>query len=390
MSVIPEEIEFDDSIPYDSTEIARALEVFCLTGGVHELRALGAPRQGVVSGYYDGEHRDEFVQEAVDLSGIADGVYFTLNPVKPDVVARSKNRAKAYAKYTSTDADVLIRRFLPLDFDPTRPAGISSTDAEHDASIKRAYSCRAYLLTLGVKEDSLVLCDSGNGAHLVCRIDVPNDPAGRDLIKKCIDAVAARFTDDAVKVDQTTFNAARIWKLPGTLACKGDSTADRPHRLARMLEVPDELIPVPVKLLEKLASLAPVASESQPFRSSGSYTSFNIDDWLLRHQVPVEPAKPWNGGRLWVMKACPWNAAHTNAAAFVIEHASGAISARCHHDGCHGKGWRDLRDVYEAGWRSRAAPAAGDRNVAKPPITVKRTITLPGRPAASLKKEKTE
>jgi hypothetical protein len=44
-----------------------------------------------------------------------------------------------------------------------------------------------------------------------------------------------------VKIDASVFNAARIWKLPGTMACKGADMPDRPHRIARLIEVPKEL-----------------------------------------------------------------------------------------------------------------------------------------------------
>ena len=51
-------------------------------------------------------------------------------------------------------------------------------------------------------------------------------------------ALAARFDNEHVKIDQTVFNPARICRLPGTLARKGDSTLLRPHRRARLLEGP--------------------------------------------------------------------------------------------------------------------------------------------------------
>lgn len=81
----------------------------------------------------------------------------------------------------------------------------------------------------------LVLADSGNGAHLLGRIDLPNDLESTSIIKKCLEALSVRFTDDSIAVDLTTFNAARIWKLYGTFACKGDSTPERPHRGAKFL-----------------------------------------------------------------------------------------------------------------------------------------------------------
>jgi hypothetical protein len=41
-----------------------------------------------------------------------------------------------------------------------------------------------------------------------------------------------------VKIDQSVHNPARLCKVPGTWARKGDNTTDRPHRIAQFLEVP--------------------------------------------------------------------------------------------------------------------------------------------------------
>ena len=83
-----------------------------------------------------------------------------------------------------------------------------------------------------------VLADSGNGAHLLYRIDLPNDDESRDLVKHCLEVLASVFNDAVAQVDIANFNAARIWKLYGTMSRKGDSTADRPHRRAAIIEAP--------------------------------------------------------------------------------------------------------------------------------------------------------
>ena len=36
------------------------------------------------------------------------------------------------------------------------------------------------------------------------------------------------FTDSAVALDVSVFNAARIWKVYGTMACKGDNLPSAP------------------------------------------------------------------------------------------------------------------------------------------------------------------
>jgi hypothetical protein len=70
---------------------------------------------------------------AVELSqqGTFKGVYFTLNPVRPELLARSPYRvSRAGRGTTTTDADVERRRWLLIDLDPRRPAGVSAADPE--------------------------------------------------------------------------------------------------------------------------------------------------------------------------------------------------------------------------------------------------------------------
>jgi hypothetical protein len=82
------------------------------------------------------------------------------------------------------------------------------------------------------------MADSGNGAHLLYPIDLPNDDATRSLLKKTLEALGQKWNVSTVTVDPTTYNAARIWRLYGTWACKGENLPERPHRIARILEAP--------------------------------------------------------------------------------------------------------------------------------------------------------
>src|SRR5439155_3437167 len=181
------------------------------------------------------------------------GVYVTLNPCTPALLARSANRLTERAQQTTSDSDITQRCWLPIDFDPVRPAGISSTATEHDAAVQHARQCYAWLKQRGWPVP--LAADSGNGTHLLYRIDLPNDSASRDLLKRCLEAVALYHSDDVVSVDLTTFNAARIWKVYPTLARKGDNLPERPHRLARLLDAPTPVEIVTRPQLEALAAL---------------------------------------------------------------------------------------------------------------------------------------
>jgi hypothetical protein len=226
----------------DITEIKRAISMILFQpGDVIELRALniaGKTHAGYFSDF------DKLANAAVRLSGKADGVYVVLNQINPELLARAANRLVIGPKNLTQDRDIIRRRWLPIDIDAKRPAGISSTDIEHEAAMKTAYNIRAWLFEeMHFPLASLVLGDSGNGAHLLARIDLPNDTESETLVKACIKAVASKFDSDAVTIDQSVFNAARIWKLPGTMACKGDSTSERPHRIARIKEFSNDHTP---------------------------------------------------------------------------------------------------------------------------------------------------
>src|SRR5205814_1709283 len=134
--------------------------------------------------------------------------------------------------------------------------------------------------------------------------------------KAIIAAAAFQFTDAAVSVDLTTFNAARIWKLYGTFACKGDATEDRPHRLSRILEAPDPINKVPRDLLELVASLALKPEPGRKAETSGSHhaNGFDLERWISEHSLPVVSHGSWEKGHRWILNPCPWNPNHTNRA----------------------------------------------------------------------------
>jgi hypothetical protein len=143
-----------------------------------------------------------------------------------------------------------------LDADPRRPKGISATDAEHAAALAKAAAVRDFLRAEGWPDP--IEADSGNGGHLLYAVDLPNDERAATCCAALSRRLRARFNDAAVEIDDKTFNAARICKLYGTIAAKGDDVPglDRPHRRAALLRVPERLEVVPVALLEALAGQA--------------------------------------------------------------------------------------------------------------------------------------
>jgi hypothetical protein len=244
---------------------------------------------------------------------------------------------------TTSDADIIRRRWFPVDIDPVRPSGVSSTDEEHQATLARAVEISEFL---GREQGwpAPVMADSGNGAHLLYRIDLPNNNKSRDLVKRCLEVLDAIFSDCACAVDTANFNAARIWKMYGTTSRKGDHTKDRPHRKSLIVSGADQVKVIEKSALSQLAALLPCA----PPEIKGYKNILDLREWLVQHGLGIANEKPYQGGTLFVLDECPFSGAHRDGA-FAIQFPNGAIHAGCHHASCGGgsQRWQELRKRYE-------------------------------------------
>lgn len=337
----------------NAAEIRRALTLLT-AGEPFEIRIIdavdGKGWPAVFTGYFDSI--DVAVRAIGNLTGWA-GVYLTINKINPALLARCKNRlARADRGGTTSDDDIIGRRWMLIDADAKRPAKISATNSEKAAAVVVLNRVVDYLAQNGWPEP--VLADSGNGGHALYRIDLPPDDGG--LVKRTLEALAQQFDTDAVKVDVSVFNAARICKLPGTLVCKGDSTDDRPHRMAAIISVPETLAVVSRDQLEHIAAQA--QPEGQPNNPNASGTAitkskFDIEAFLAQHEPDSEGPIPYNGGRKWILKCCAFDSSHTGTSVCIIQLANGALDYKCSHNSCRGYDWKEYRALREPAYRDR-------------------------------------
>ncbi|MBU2166576.1 MAG: hypothetical protein KKF88_01945, partial [Alphaproteobacteria bacterium] len=194
------------------------MSVLFQPGQVAELRF--PTRRGWGGGWFDDLSQLAAAAKKASDAG-ARSVYVTLNPVKPALLARCANRVQEQTKTATSDNDILTRRWLPIDLDPVRPADVSATDEEHEAALEMARQLAVWLTARSWPEP--VMADSGNGAHLLYAIDLPNDDEARTLVQRCLEALSTRWSDERISLDVKNFNAARIWKCYGTWARKGDN-----------------------------------------------------------------------------------------------------------------------------------------------------------------------
>ncbi len=328
--------------------IIESLSILKREVDVTELRILKTTK-GTVSGYFN--DYQELAEVAGEYDAKIPAIYFTLNPVKPELLSRAKNRIVKGAKNTTADADIQCRRWFPIDFDPVRATGISSTDEEHQAALTIAKEVQQFLTEKGWSEP--VFADSGNGAHLLYAIDLPNDEESTMLVKTTLEGLDFLFSNETVNVDKGVYNAARIWKLYGTMACKGDHTDERPHRLSQILTYPEEPKEVSVEQLRALAALCPTMPTKAKSTSKKSSTdaTFNLEEFIEKHGLDVALSAPWQKtATKYVLSTCPWNESHTNRSAVIIQFENGAIAAKCHHNSCSEENWQTLRKKFEPNW----------------------------------------
>jgi len=366
----------------DFDELQRAARLFFEGDSVVELRAPKSLRDQVISGYFSDPQK--LAQSARSIDQKAPGVYVTLNPCNPVLLARADNKIKSRARELTVDADIVRRRWLLLDFDPKRPAGISSSDEEHDAAIRAARSAAKQLAEFGWPLP--VWGDSGNGGHLLYRIDLPNDQESADLVKSILLAASQRWTTDGVDVDRSVFNASRISKVYGSVARKGDSTQSRPHRISRILSLPEQLQPVSVELLKAFASEArtepPRSAPKQAFKKTGDRQELELERFIVEHAIAIARGPDVHqGSERWVLEHCPFNPDHRapDAAIFRVL-ATGRLGFKCLHNSCSGKDWSDFREFYEPKG-SRPQKAAGFQPFAPIPGERDSRDEIPANPA---------
>ncbi|WP_324718017.1 AAA family ATPase [Carboxydochorda subterranea] len=261
-------------------EIRRAVELLLVPGQVTELRVEGATtreyrRPHLEVGYFD--NLLTLATWAASFARRAQGLYVVLNPLNHALLARANNHMRVLTRDgpRTTELDVERWQWLIITLDPRRPAGVPPSNTEHEAALRRARAIRVALAEEGWPAP--VLVDSGTGACLLYHVSLPR---GDDaLVRHSLEALARRFSDAGVAVDPSTASPVYPVRLPGTAAREGDSTPDRPHRYARILEAPGTLELVPKSRLEVLAGSRP-DSDASP----------NVEPIILT-VADVEPAR---------------------------------------------------------------------------------------------------
>jgi len=307
---------------------------FCKTiwipGEVREIRAFN-DRGYVDFGYFDSP--EKAARAAWKKKGTHE-IYITLNPCNPALLARSKNRMRQAGKKrpTTSDRDIDKLKFILVDVDPCRPAGISSTSGEMETA--REISLRIHQ---GVGHP-IVFAMSGNGFHSI----YPHDMTETEEIKEFLANLNDRYGTDKAKIDLSVFNPARITKVIGTWAKKGDNTPERPHRQSELILTGGKGI---IKPRPKEAK--PLEPVYQVEKVSWKKSSFDVREFLRKYNVVVKEEKPWRDCALVALENCIFDSSHQGNESGVLIHPSGKLTYQCFHDSCKGKTWPQARESLE-------------------------------------------
>lgn len=332
----------NDSIANDVRDVMAALY-----GGIKspliEYRVCGVPKKGIMSGYFDDLEKLARIADRHDGKGNS---YIVLNPVDPEVKARSYNKLRPYAKVTTSDKEIPHRFYILIDFDPARPSDISSTDEEHKMARRLAKQVWGVLQSdFGFPD--MFRADSGNGAHILVPCDFPNSPEITDLVRNFLLAIQSLFQTDEVKIDTAVYNAARLIRLYGTLNMKGDDLSERPHRYSRLLHVPEKRIPVSREAMEKVIAEIGIGKAVNRSPRAGDNGRFDLKAFIDRHGISVSEVEETGEGIKYHLAECPFNPEHKGKDSGLIQFNNGAVGFHCFHDSCSDKNWQDVRMLYE-------------------------------------------
>jgi hypothetical protein len=178
------------------------------------------------------------------------------------------------------------------------------------------------------------------------RVDEPNTEPVRVEFEYATKMLAGIWSDDVINVDTTVWNASRIWKLYGTIAAKGSSTPDRPHRVGKFTEYPKELVPVPLGLIENVARPLKESKADEYRDMSGEFIE-DMTKWLNdRGQTVTSGPRPLYGneGKKWTIARCPFNPQHTDPMVGLVNNRP---VYRCLHNSCSAFRWKEFREKVD-------------------------------------------
>lgn len=272
-------------------------------------------------------------------------IYFTLNAINPACYDREQHdRIVTKPKSTTSDNDIVGRDWILIDIDTKKPSDTNSTDEEKEMAKEVVNNVFKFLRDEGFEKP--VVCDSGNGFHLLYKIAMKNSNENTTICKEFLQVLDMLFSNPNVEIDCTTHNASRVCKLYGTFSRKGSNTKKRPQRESKILRIPDEIKITPNEYFAKVAAMLP--KPEQPSKSNYySNEKFDLEAFLNKHHIAVRNIVRTSSFTKYILDECPFNSSHRAPDSAIFEMSNGGLGFKCLHSSCSQYTWKDFRLKFD-------------------------------------------
>ena len=390
-------LEVEDDVLEEEVHARRMFSI--LGNPVVEVRALfrhagpGRPPNPFIAIF---DNTEEFAETASGSSfhamgsEVKSGVFMTINRIKDEHAELVKDACPPRS-IKNHHIDGYTTLFIDIDSERDHVDGgkVCSNDREHDAAIQAAELIRDFTDSLGWPAPMIV--DSGNGAYLFFRVDLPNNPESAELVKLVLETFAAEFDSDAIHIDTGVGNPARIARVAGSYNRKSPHTNERPNRMVRILAAPidDRLDIVSTAQLKAVAgrqddSSSNAASKGvvEPFVGTDKNDHASRVDAVKRYleHLGIEHysivSKDKNEFTQFDFDVCPFsNERHKDGkkGAILVWKDGGNIVFHCFHEKHTRVCWPDIQEKYGLSFNEFIAQYA----MGTPPDTQERTFNDP-------------
>lgn len=346
----------------NESEIRKTISLLKPDGRLFEVRIIYDSR-ATYSGYF--KSADDLIAAFQrDIREYANcNIYITLNYLNDECYSRlQRNKFLQKTKATTSDNDVQGYEWLFIDVDPHRSTEVSSSEEQVGQAKEIGNKVYGFMKNIGFYDP--VFGFSGNGVHLLYRVNMRNSPENIALIKSCLQVLDMFFSTDSVQIDLKNFNPGRVCKLYGTEAQKGANTEERPHRMSKVIGNSESAKVNDIKYIEKLAGMLPKEERPQRYNNYQP-TQFDLDEWLDKYGIRYRKTG-YSGGTKYILEQCPFNSNHKGKDACIFKTSGGAIGFHCFHNSCADKTWKDVRLLYEPDAYEKRQQEYSERIYAKP------------------------
>ena len=222
-------------------------------------------KEGVVSGYF--KESNPALKHALELDEnmLPDGVFLLLNPCNDVLLEKADHCFRVnIERVKATDIPQICN--ILVDVNPIKPDGVSSTDEELDHAIQTALKVKRDSIENGWPEP--LVGNAGNSAQLIYKVDLPNTQESQDLIHGVLQVLHDNYRDEKIAIDTTVSNAGALVRMYGTLVRNGDNLPERPHRVSKIISVPETPEIVPVELFRSFIGNGDPTTELESSPSS--------------------------------------------------------------------------------------------------------------------------